>query len=700
MQKKIGCTGGIMNVNFKNIMLYFIFLTLYLNSCGTIGPAGTAQYNGTSATAETSKAIEASTTGDVSSQNTESKENVITIYSDRELGQINKKVFGNNFKGRDPYINYALPSYPIEDYGSGVWDPTGNKPVEEVMNLAKNAGISIVRYAAGNHWDWKHSIEDSRKHFLYGLNEFLKTTEEIGAEPLITVSPIIGDERDAANLVEYLNAPNDGSNPNGGVDWAAERASNGHPSAYNVKYFEIGNEVYAGNITTPTEYAYKYLLYYMAMKSVDASIKIGAVIAPEIGHAWIKNVNIYETIIKDKIDFGINHRYFSPIASEDEMTNMSGKDIFKMTLSMPTLLYKPILDDLLKHLRETSGKDIPMAITEYNCGYPHKTLGSALLNAEVLKFFMELGNNILMANHWQFSNGLYGMVRSASSYTTHDYQYPIEYIKRPNYYVYEMYNNHFGDLLIDTEVKSDTYDISNYTTYMAKLEKYNHGVNTHVPYLSVNASKSINGDKVFLMVINKNMDEAMNTLIEFKDFVPSIKAYAWILNGSSITAHNEGNRNNVKVVTKEFEINNASFEFTFEPHSLTAIEVISGNADTTAPTLSPETSQDILWPPNHNMVDIVIEANAMDNSGLPVALAASVISNEPEVGLSDEDEGPDWTEPTIDQNNGIVTLQLRAERFTIKKGRVYTVMITGTDYADNSASAEVEIKVAQKKGKK
>ena len=62
------------------------------------------------------------------------------------------------------------------------------------------------------------------------------------------------------------------------------------------------------------------------------------------------------------------------------------------------------------------------------------------------------------------------------------------------------------------------------------------------------------------------------------------------------------------------------------------------------------------------MVDIVIEANASDNSGLPVTLTASVTSNEPEDGLGDGDSAPDWAEPVIDQETGIITLQLCAER--------------------------------------
>lgn len=51
-----------------------------------------------------------------------------------------------------------------------------------------------------------------------------------------------GDADDAADLIEYLNAEV-GSNPNGGTAWAEARAANGHEEPYNVRYFEIGNEM-------------------------------------------------------------------------------------------------------------------------------------------------------------------------------------------------------------------------------------------------------------------------------------------------------------------------------------------------------------------------------------------------------------------------------------------------------------------------
>jgi hypothetical protein len=122
--------------------------------------------------------------------------------------------------------------------------------------------------------------------------------------------------------------------------------------------------------------------------------------------------------------------------------------------------------------------------------------------------------------------------------------------------------------------------------------------------------------------------------------------------------------------------------------------------DTTSPTLDPAANITVLWPPNHKMVDIVIEANASDNSGLPITLSASISSNEPVNGTGDGDHSPDWTEPAIDQENGIITFQLRAERSGKGDGRVYSIAITAADSSNNSTTANVAIMVPDDKKKK
>jgi hypothetical protein len=121
--------------------------------------------------------------------------------------------------------------------------------------------------------------------------------------------------------------------------------------------------------------------------------------------------------------------------------------------------------------------------------------------------------------------------------------------------------------------------------------------------------------------------------------------------------------------------------------------------DSTVPTLAPVADKTILWPPNHNMVDITIESNAADNSGLPPSITATVTSNEPIEGLGDGDMYPDWTEPIVDQNTGIITLQLRAERSGTGNGRVYTITVTATDDSNNSSTANIEIIVPHDKKK-
>ena len=122
--------------------------------------------------------------------------------------------------------------------------------------------------------------------------------------------------------------------------------------------------------------------------------------------------------------------------------------------------------------------------------------------------------------------------------------------------------------------------------------------------------------------------------------------------------------------------------------------------DATSPSLDPAANMAVLWPANHKMVDIVIEANASDNSGLPITLSASISSNEPINGTGDGDHAPDWTEPVIDQENGIITFQLRAERSGKGSGRVYTITVTATDNSNNSTTAYIVIAVPHDKKKK
>ena len=68
-----------------------------------------------------------------------------------------------------------------------------------------------------------------------GLDEFMTLCKLIGVEPYISVNAGFGDSHSAAEEVEYMN---------GSVNthMGAERARNGHPEPYHVKFWNIGNE--------------------------------------------------------------------------------------------------------------------------------------------------------------------------------------------------------------------------------------------------------------------------------------------------------------------------------------------------------------------------------------------------------------------------------------------------------------------------
>ena len=111
--------------------------------------------------------------------------------------------------------------------------------------------------------------------------------------------------------------------------------------------------------------------------------------------------------------------------------------------------------------------------------------------------------------------------------------------------------------------------------------------------------------------------------------------------------------------------------------------------DTRAPTLAPVADCGILWPPNHRLVTVTIEAHASDIGGGPVLLQASATSSEDPDKAGDGHTIPDIIGPVIDQVAGRIVYQLRAERSGKGPGRTYTIVITATDAANNQSTATV-----------
>lgn len=144
------------------------------------------------------------------------------------------------------------------------WDATTGRPNSPVAAQTLAANVPLVRFPGGiegARYDWKAGVGLRRagcqfsgrgtgvpaQSNVYGFDEHLRFAAEAGAEAVVMVPFAFSTAQEAADWVEYANAPLDASNPGGGIDWALVRAANGHPEPYGITRWEIGNEPYRSN---------------------------------------------------------------------------------------------------------------------------------------------------------------------------------------------------------------------------------------------------------------------------------------------------------------------------------------------------------------------------------------------------------------------------------------------------------------------
>ena len=158
----------------------------------------------------------------------------------------------------------------------------------DILQAVKELHPTCLRWPGGGYvaqYDWKWGIgpQENRErwaHWMwmdydqncFGTDEFIRFCREVNSEPIIVVS--VKFERpaeeydsilqDAVNWLRYCNAP-------ATDEWGAKRAANGHPEPYNVKYWEIDNEMWEMGID---RYEKCVRDFSTAMRKIDPSIKI------------------------------------------------------------------------------------------------------------------------------------------------------------------------------------------------------------------------------------------------------------------------------------------------------------------------------------------------------------------------------------------------------------------------------------------
>ena len=139
----------------------------------------------------------------------------------------------------------------------GIYEPSSPRADEnglrtDVLAALRELNFRSMRYPGGNFvsgYRWEDGIgpKDQRPRRRemawqsietnqFGTDEFIRFCREIGTEPMLAVNLGTGTIQDAANLVEYCNAPT-------GSHYADLRAANGSATPHAVKYWCLGNEM-------------------------------------------------------------------------------------------------------------------------------------------------------------------------------------------------------------------------------------------------------------------------------------------------------------------------------------------------------------------------------------------------------------------------------------------------------------------------
>ncbi len=303
-----------------------------------------------------------------------------------DLGKISNLVFGSN---------------------TGPWLPVPFDLQEQI----KAAHISTLTVPGGN-WGDDNDVE------TYQVDQFISYCKLIGATPRIVVRLKNGSAEKAAELVKYTNVI----------------------QKYGVKYWGIGNEpdlyVANGYDYNVDRYNKEWREWAKAMLAVDPSIKfvgpdVSQFVADASASAYLQaRTDWLTSFLKangDMVSVVSIHRYAFPAdtaATAPTIADLRGN----------SKEWDEILPALRRIVKDTTGKDLPVAVTEVNSSWSANAGGEGTMDSfynaiwfgDVLGRMIE--NDVFMVDQFALA-GDWGIVGPNDV--------------RPMYYVYMMYQR-FG----------------------------------------------------------------------------------------------------------------------------------------------------------------------------------------------------------------------------------------------------------------
>lgn len=459
----------------------------------------------------------------------------------------------------------------------GFYVGEGNKTIpntkgvrNDIIAALRTLKVPVLRWPGGcfaDTYHWKDGIgpKDQRPTIVnkwwggvtennsFGTHDFLDMCKAIGADPYLAGNVGSGTVQELSDWVQYVNF--DGESP-----MSKLRRQNGADSAWNVRYWGVGNEAWGcgGNMTAEW-YANIYKQYATFMTDWSNSnqmfrIASGAnsgdyhwteVLMKEIPHHMLEGVALHHYSV---IDW--NHKGPSVKFSQAEYIAT-----MKQAWKMEELVTKhsAIMD------KYDPSKRVALVVDEWggwynveegtNPGflYQQNTMRDAMIAGVTLNIFQNHADRVRMANLAQAINVLQAVILTNKE----------KIILTPTYHVMEMYNVHQNATLIPLTVKAAPF-----VSGKDSLEA-----------VSVSASRdSANATHISLVNIDNNTARQFTIELD-KATYKSVSGR--ILSSKTIQDHNSFEQpEKVKPVAfKGATVKNNQLEVTLPPASVVVLEL-------------------------------------------------------------------------------------------------------------------------------
>ena len=447
----------------------------------------------------------------------------IRVDLDREIGQIDRKVYGHFIE----HLGRCI-------YG-GIWvGPDSQIPNidgfrADVLEAVKSLRPPIIRWPGGNfasgyHWmdgvgpSWERPVRldlawRAVESNQFGTDEFVRFCRLVGAEPYICVNCGSGTAEEAARWVEYCNS----SSP---TSLVRLRQSAGSTEPHKVRYWGIGNEVYGEwqiGSTDAESYAENCLEFAKLMRRVDPTIKLVAVGCDD--DEWNRTVISKCGRVIDYLSY---HKYYS------------GADPYYDILASPVDLERQIakLKQRVDSVRPRS-RDLSIALDEWNLWHPEAveesglhqkaTLADGLFVSCVLNVLQRSSQAVGLANFAQLVNVLPLIVTDDEG----------DMYLNPAYLAFKLFVDHSGERALRVSCSCDTY----------RSQKYN----LEIPY--VDCSSTYGDGVLHVSLVNRHKATDVDVSIELRT-QPRGEANVYTLEGPRIHSANDFEKKNEVVLTR------------------------------------------------------------------------------------------------------------------------------------------------------